>query len=139
VKRRAGRGPHPEDGYLFADSAIARLRRSTAELSWLLSRGYAPRSSLKLVGDRHRLIDRQRVAVARCACDDQALCRRAEHEVSTAQLCGEELWLDGFNVITSLEAALAGEILCTEPSSARADGPSLMNAEQMSRQPLRRR
>ncbi len=53
--RRKHRGPHPEDRRLFAPEALPRLRAAAGDLSWLLSRGYAPESSLKLVGDRYAL------------------------------------------------------------------------------------
>ena len=33
-----------------------------SDLSWLLEKGYADRSALKLVGDRYRLRQRQRTA-----------------------------------------------------------------------------
>lgn len=81
------------------------------ELSWLLSRGYAETSSLKIVGDRHSLLDRQRRAVMRCACGDDALEGRSSRRIHPAQMAGRVLWIDGYNVLTSLEAALAGGLL----------------------------
>src|SRR5690606_11653441 len=83
----------------------------TSELSWLLSRSYPAVSSLKLVGDRHHLSARQRTAVSRCACSDQQRIRRRAHERALASLAGEELWIDGYNVLTTIEAALAGGVL----------------------------
>ena len=109
--RRKHRGPHPEDQRLFDAAAAGPLRRATGDLSWLLSRGYASKSSLKLVGDRYRLNDRQRLAVGRCACGDASRQRRARHCVAAEQLSGQVLWIDGFNVLTSVEAALAGGVI----------------------------
>lgn len=106
--RRRHRGPHPEDPDLFSESRIPALRTAVAELSWLLSRGYAARSSLKLVGDRHDLRERQRTAVARSACTDHDLDRRSAARVHPESLRGEDLLVDGLNVIVSVEAALAG-------------------------------
>jgi len=34
--------------------------------------------------------------------------RRRQHEVPATDLRDQELWLDGFNVLTGIEAALAG-------------------------------
>jgi hypothetical protein len=82
-----------------------------ADLSWLLSRGYAPTSALKLVGDRWSLIDRQRAAVLRCACSDQSRARREGHRASPAEVRGQPLVLDGFNVLTTIEAALGGAVV----------------------------
>jgi hypothetical protein len=53
--RRTHRGPHPEDERLFAADGLPILRQAVADLCWLLSRGYAPESSLKLVGDCYDL------------------------------------------------------------------------------------
>lgn len=109
--RRTHRGPHPEDARLFAPQARPLLRQATADLCWLLDRGYPPASSLKLVGDRYSLVSRQRIAVSRCACDDAAALRRREHQVRLKNLLGCTLELDGYNVLTTIEAALAGGVL----------------------------
>jgi hypothetical protein len=82
------------------------LRRATGELSWLLSRGYQTRSALKLVGDRWGLRERQRLAVSRAACSDESLARRAARRVG--EVAGEDLIVDGFNLIITVEAALGG-------------------------------
>ena len=57
---RHHRGAHPADPKLFGPDQLRKLRRAVTELSWLLSRGYNMTSSLKLVGDRHGLRERQR-------------------------------------------------------------------------------
>lgn len=102
---------HPEDPTLFAPACLPSLRAATAELSWLLERGYAPDSSLKLVGDRHALEQRQRAAVARAACGEAARQRRAATTVPATALRGVTLLIDGFNVLTTLEVALSGGIV----------------------------
>jgi hypothetical protein len=109
--KRTHRGPHPRDAELFAPRCHAALRQATADLSWLLSREYADVAALKLVGDRYRLRQRQRTAVMRCACSDRALARRREHQVATSDLRGQPLWIDGYNCLTSIEAALAGGVI----------------------------
>ncbi len=108
--RRQHRGPHPQDRLLFSEEKHSLLRQATADLSWLLDRGYAPVSSLKLVGDRFRLTDRQRVAIRRAACSDGAADSRRSKEVDLDSLAGK-LVIDGFNVIVTIEAALGGGVL----------------------------
>jgi hypothetical protein len=88
-----------------------RLREAVADLSWLLTRGYASVSALKIVGDRYRLDQRQRMAVGRCSCSDQALERRHLSCVELTRISQSEIWLDGYNVLTSVEAALAGGVI----------------------------
>ena len=109
--KRKHRGPNPQDATAFAPDRQPGLRQAVADLSWLLSHGYAEKSSLKLVGDRYRLTERQRMGVMRCSCSDQALARRKEHEVACGAAAGQCLLLDGYNVLTTVEAALAGGII----------------------------
>jgi hypothetical protein len=108
---RSHRGPDPRDRDAFDRSAWARLREAVHDLSWLLGRGYAERSALKLVGDRQDLTDRQRMAVLRSACSDAALERRRQHRRPLDELGGRPLWVDGFNVLTTVEAALGGGVI----------------------------
>lgn len=81
------------------------------DLSWLLTRSYTLPSALKLVGDRYQLEARQRVCVSRCACSDQQRTRRAIHQLRPGALSGQAIWIDGYNVLTTLEAALSGGVV----------------------------
>lgn len=87
------------------------LCQAGQDLHWLLNRGYALRSAVELVGNRYALAARQRVAVARCVCADEARRRRRAHELEPEALQGRALWLDGLNVLTGIEAALAGGVI----------------------------
>lgn len=135
--RRGHRGPHPEDAELFSPANLGRLREAVSDLCWLASRGYAEVSSLKLVGDRYHLTARQRLAAARCVCSESQLRRRREHEVRptpteragvcssqpqsvmeaatpaewAGRLAEEAVWIDGYNLLTTVEAALAGGVI----------------------------
>jgi hypothetical protein len=104
---RRHRGAHPVDAELFAPDQVAKLRLAVDELCWLLSRNYKMSSSLKLVGDRHGLRERQRLAVSRCACSDQDYQRRKNHSVVLEQLRNQPVIVDGFNLIITVEAALS--------------------------------
>jgi hypothetical protein len=110
-RHQTHRGLAPQDERLFADPQLPALRAAAGDLCWLLDRGYAPRSALELVGNRHNLTSRQRNGVARYACSWEDVQRRQQCRVEPAQLQGRELWLDGFNVLTVLESALAGGIV----------------------------
>lgn len=108
---RQHRGAHPADRELFAVDRLPALRTATAELSWLLSRGYSAKSARALVGDRHSLNERQRLAVARAACSDTSRARRLATQLSPLASRRQNLLIDGFNLIVTLEAALSGGIL----------------------------
>lgn len=122
---RSHRGPHPDDAKLFAPSMWSALRAGVAELSWLLTRGYAQPSALKLVGDRYELTQRQRIAVARCACtDDQLRCRRS-NEAPPAAMADQPLLIDGYNLLITIEAALGGGVVLIARDGAYRDVASL--------------
>ena len=106
--KRTHRGAHPEDAELFSAGHVDNLRQAVADYSLLLSKGYAPKSSLKLVGDRFSLTDRQRLAVRRCGCADGQLEVRRANEVAISSLAGESIVIDGYNVLITTEAALSG-------------------------------
>lgn len=69
------------------------------------------KSALKLVGDRHNLTERQRLALSRAACSDENKRRRKENEISVHAIKGKEIIIDGFNLIVTTEAALSGGLL----------------------------
>jgi hypothetical protein len=108
---RTHRGAHPEDLKIFAEHHWPALHAASEELCWLLDRGYALRSALALTGDRHSLVQRQRLALARCACSRPQLESRQRRCVGTDTLRGGELWIDGYNLLITVEAALAGGII----------------------------
>ncbi len=109
--KRTHRGPHPDDGLLFAEERLGRLREAMADYVLLLSKGYAQPSSLKLVGDRFELTQRQRVALMRSACSHQQKASRLARRINMAQLAGEQIAIDGYNVIITIESALSGGVL----------------------------
>ncbi len=118
---RRHRGPHPGDQAAFAPTALLPLRAAVAEFSWLLSRGYSAPSAVKLVGDRHSLTARQRTAVQRSACTDEAQERRRARLVAPEVLAEADLLLDGWNVLTTVEAALAGGLVLVGRDGAWRD------------------
>ena len=108
--KRTHRGPHPADAKLFAAAAISDLRSALADFSLLLTKGYAGKSALKLVGDKFSLTERQRLAIMRSACSDQQLTSRRQREVKVAELAGQPIAIDGYNVLITIEAAISGAV-----------------------------
>jgi hypothetical protein len=108
---RTHRGRHPEDGELFAPTTWPRLQSAVTDFSWLLNRGYAQPSATKIVGDRYELNERQRMAVVRSACSDDALTARIAKQVAPGALASQTLLIDGFNVLTTIEVALSGGVI----------------------------
>lgn len=111
ARHQIHRGLAPQDEKLFAARQLPALRAAAADLCWLLDHDYAARSALELVGNRHNLTSRQRMAVSRYACSEEDVRRREKLRVEPARLRGQELWLDGYNILTMLESALAGGVV----------------------------
>ena len=111
ARQQTHRGLAPQDERLFSERRLPALRAAAGDLCWLLDRGYAARSAMELVGNRHNLTSRQRNAVSRYACPEEDVQRRGRLRVEPTELAGRELWLDGYNVLTILESALAGGIV----------------------------
>ena len=107
---RSHRGPHPDDASLFTAQTLPILRHAVSDMSWLLSRGYADKSGLKLVGDRYGLTQRQRLAVMRSSCSDSQVLNRLQKRILPSQI-SVELIIDGYNLLITTEAALSGAML----------------------------
>ena len=110
-----------DDDRLFGADALPALRTAVAELSWLLTRGYSGDAALKLVGDRHVLTARQRLAVLRCACTDEARAARRARRVGVAALAGADLAIDGLNATITVESALSHGVVLRGRDGALRD------------------
>jgi len=109
--KRTHRGPHPADARLFAQAAVEKLRLAVSDFSLLLTKGYAAKSALKLVGDKFSLTERQRLAVMRSACSDQQLDIRKQSEVQITAVAGQSIGIDGYNLLITIEAAMSGGVI----------------------------
>jgi len=109
--KRTHRGPHPADEKLFAAGAVSNLQSAIVDFSLLLTRGYAVKGALKLVGDRFSLTERQRLAIMRSACSDEQLESRKQRCVALTNLEGQSIAIDGYNVLITVEAAMSGGVI----------------------------
>lgn len=109
--KRTHRGPHPADKKLFAAAVISSLQTAIADFSFLLTKGYAEKSALKLVGDKFSLTERQRLAVMRSACSDEQLASRSRNCVAPENLTGKSIAIDGYNLLITIEAAMSGGVI----------------------------
>ena len=109
--RRRHRGPHPQDRERFAAVALPRLRSAAQDLQWLLDRGYPAAPVLRFVGDHHQLDLRQRMLLQRACCTTAQAAARQRRRLEPRELHGRRVLIDGFNVLITVEAALAGALL----------------------------
>lgn len=111
ARHQSHRGAAAQDAQLFGPRQLPALRAAAHDLCWLLDHGYAPHSATELVGNRHNLTSRQRMAVSRSTCSAGEARQRRNLQLTTMTVRGRELWLDGYNVLTVLENALAGGVV----------------------------
>jgi hypothetical protein len=109
--KRKHRGAHPQDSSLFCQENIAALRQAAADYSLLLTKEYPQNAALKLVGDKFKLTERQRLAVMRSSCPDSQLAERLIRQLQTAELAGRDILIDGYNVLITIESAISGGFL----------------------------
>jgi len=108
---RSHRGPAPKDDRLFAPAEIDGLKAAVDDYSLLLTKGYAEKSSLKLVGDRFELTQRQRLALMRSACSDSQLSSRKKRQLKIKSVKNSSLAVDGYNLLITVEAAISGAFI----------------------------
>jgi hypothetical protein len=94
---------------LFKPDALAVLTEAAADLNFLLQRNYRMESALRLVGDRHQLRKPQLHALLRTLSLAPTAPERIRRRLTlaTADLRNRNLAVDGYNVLITLETALA--------------------------------
>lgn len=101
-------------GYVLSDSkefnelALRVLRNAGEDLYYLLNRSYKIKGASTLIGNHYMLSERQRLALVR------AISPKADLEIRKEKECLEsieEVNIDGFNTIITLEVALSGSLL----------------------------
>lgn len=102
------RGYDPDDQRIFSSENIAKLRRVQEDVQLLLDRGYKMKQVIEFTGNHYQLSARERTAIQRTAS------ATADYEKRKATLlpfdCAKDgpLYIDGFNLIITLEVALSG-------------------------------
>jgi hypothetical protein len=105
------RGFDPEDQKWFSAKNLKKLGIVQEEIQWLLDRGYPINPVLDFVGNHHQLSSRQRIALFRATASQCQYNQRAAHMLPLTAAKDGELFIDGFNLIITLEVALSGGLL----------------------------
>lgn len=105
------RGYDENDDRWFNEVAIKQLKTAQEEIIWLLDRGYKTSTIIEFVGGRYQFSARQRMALQRGSCSHEQMKTRIEKQLLCHDMKSECLFIDGFNLIITLEVALSGSIL----------------------------
>ena len=100
------RGFIATDAVDFAEDKIQLLRRAQSDISVMLDRGYPIKGISVLVGNHLQLTERQRLAVVR-ATSSTADIRARKFKQVIGGADGRCVYIDGLNVIITLETALS--------------------------------
>ena len=85
------------------------LRAAARDARYLVDRGYPKESAIRFVSDHHRLPEEQRFVLTRVVvASDTAKARRDKIQPLKA-LHGRALFIDGYNVLISVESLLGGK------------------------------
>ena len=109
MKMNAKRGYVPEDERNFSASALETMRIASRHIDYLINEGYDSKSASTFVGNHFLLSERQRLAIVRSLATKEQLEMRQAKEKKT----GTEVWVDGFNMIITLEVLFCDSILFT--------------------------
>ena len=105
----AKRGYVPKDEQNFSPAALEKMRKASRHICYLINEGYELKQASTFVGNHFALSERQRLALARSIATTEQLGRRQAKEKQSA--FGEEVWIDGFNTVITLEVMLSDSLL----------------------------
>ena len=109
----ARRGYVPDDARNFSAAGIDTMRKASRHIVFLINEGYDLKQATTFVGNHFLLSERQRLAVMRSLATNEQLKNRERKRRTASELSGENVWIDGFNTIITLEVLLSDSILFT--------------------------
>ncbi len=109
------RGFVPTDKADFSVPEMERLSQAQEEICYLLDRGYQIEKIVTFVGNHYQFTARQRLALTRASSPAMDIKNRDSRRISDS-LQGRMVYIDGFNLIITLEAALSHSplLLCMD-------------------------
>lgn len=105
------RGYIEEDQKWFSEDSLQKLQIAQEEIIWLLDRNYKMSPLIEFVGGHYQLSTRQREALQRSSSSQKDCLRRTNKMLSLDEIKGNDINIDGFNLIITLEVALSSGTL----------------------------
>lgn len=91
----------------FNEKAVEILKEAQKDIYYLLNRDYPIKNAVTFVGNRYLLSERQRTALQRAISSRDAI----KNRIAKLSKSGGTAWVDGLNIIITLEVALSGSTL----------------------------
>lgn len=105
------RGFDEEDKRWFSMDEVINLQKAQQEVQWLLNRGYKIGPIIEFIGGHYQFSVRQRTALMRATSSTVQCEKRKVKLLSNENAKEGYLYIDGFNLIITLEVALSGGVL----------------------------
>jgi hypothetical protein len=105
------RGFDENDKRWFSNEAVLKLRIAQEEVQWLLDRGYKQDGAITFVGNHYLLSSRQRLALQRSTSTSLQYEKRKKRMLPIEDAKDGCLYIDGFNLIITIEVALSKSIV----------------------------
>jgi len=105
------RGYVPDDERNFSPEGVEIMRTASRHVDYLINEGYDLKQATTFVGNHFLLSDRQRLAIMRSLATKEQLENRKIKRLEASKLCGQDVWIDGFNMVITLEVLLSDSIL----------------------------
>lgn len=104
------RGFVPSDKVEFDSKNISLLQKAQSHIYFLLNNEYNINKSVEFVGNHFLLSARQRLALKRSSSSYKDIKRRKDHQVN-CDFKNSTIYIDGLNIIITLEVALSNSTL----------------------------
>lgn len=105
------RGLIDHDDKIFSKAQVSKLEMAQEELHFLLNRNYPIKKAMTFIANHHHLAVRQSLAVSRATASRENLVLRKSKLLSLDSLKDQTIYIDGFNLIITLEVALSDGML----------------------------
>lgn len=109
-KKIVKRGYVTTDANEFNEESLIKLKEAQKDIYIFLNRGYHLKKVSTFVGNHYLLSERQRLALVRSTCSKEELKLRKEKEITNLEE-NQTVYVDGFNLIITLEVALSNSTL----------------------------
>ena len=104
------RGYLESDKKKFNEKSMEKLREAQKDIFMLINRNYPIKNVSVFVGNHYLLTERQRLALVRATSSKEAIEMRSKKEIKCS-LEDRTVYIDGFNIIITLEVALSNSTI----------------------------
>lgn len=110
MSKETSRGYVLTDKKEFSNENLKVLKEASQDLYYLLNRGYHIKGASTFIGNHYMFSERQRLALTRAISSKQDILLRKDKQIE--DFCSiNEVNIDGFNTIITLEVALSNNII----------------------------